>query len=351
MATQSGPALITDRNALGNWRAYHIFYHDDLNRLLRQLVLPLIASLLRLKVIDRFFFVRYSLGGRHVRLRWRVDGESAACFAETLLATEAKNFFALWPSSDSIPEHQIRNTNRLLLQVDPMLLPEDDSVYGDNSWIAYPIRFEIDRYGGPNRFSASLDLFALSSGAVLRLLAAHPEPGSTWVRPAILRLWLQLAWGFSADQHEFLVLANYASHLFTADCFEQCIVEADEVFAKRHVQLVHMVRHEVDSLIQSGSCPLAKGACWVAANADGLSMYAHRYLNISHIHMTANRLGLSNLEEVYLARILWLAADNLRCEEPVFWDRAWAAHTAFADQSNIQIIEQMITSELRTLAM
>jgi hypothetical protein len=41
---------------------------------------------------------------------------------------------------------------------------------------------------------------------------------------------------------------------------------------------------------------------------------AHSNIGISHLHMTANRLGLKNPEEVYLGRMLWRAARELLLE-------------------------------------
>ena len=39
------------------------------------------------------------------------------------------------------------------------------------------------------------------------------------------------------------------------------------------------------------------------------------------MHMSANRLGLRNAEEVYLGRVLWLAARELRSRDDVIWGR------------------------------
>jgi hypothetical protein len=61
---------------------------------------------------------------------------------------------------------------------------------------------------------------------------------------------------------------------------------------------------------------------------------ARWYLAASHIHMTANRLGLTNGEEVYLSRMLFRAVETLRRATPAVWRNFRDANAGFAWRAN-----------------
>ena len=79
------------------WQAFHLFYHADRNLLLLRLIRPLVGSLARAGAIDRFFFVRYELGGPHVRLRLR-STPGAMDVVEERVREASADYFARWPS-------------------------------------------------------------------------------------------------------------------------------------------------------------------------------------------------------------------------------------------------------------
>ena len=333
MATQ--PAAVADLSfgpeVERSWRAYEIFYHAHQDRLLGRLVLPLVRDLLREGVIDRFFFIRYELGGPHVRLRWRAPSDSDVDAAEALLAERAADFFALWPSPEPLPEEEVRRTNRMLLDLDPMTRSEDDQVHPDNSWRAVPPLFEVERYGGPECVGASLDLFTLSSARVLQWLGARDEPGGGWVRPAYLRLTLQLAWGLAGGEEEFFDLAGYGPR-FMGEAFAPCVEQGDAVFTKRRGEMIERVRGDLEALADP-DLPGANIADIAGMAAAGCCLGGGNWYTLaSHIHMTANRLGLKTTEEVYLSRLLWRAADALRREQPSAWEDLWRQRAGFAER-------------------
>lgn len=338
-------------DALANWRAYHVFYHSDRNRMLRHLVRPVVGELLDAGAIDRFFFVRYDLGGPHLRLRWRVTDETASAFAEGVLAERAVVFFARWPSKEPVPEDQIRRTNRWLLEIDPLLRPEDDLVYPDNTWKRLPMQFEVDRYGGLDRLPASLDLFYLSSACVLRLIGEHGEDsglGSGWKRMTMLRLALRLAWGLAGDSESaLLLLAGYGPELMR-DRFAPCVEQGDAMFDRKREQMLEMVGRELEGLAAGEADPdgLAAGASSLAASVEGLPAAAQWFLAASHIHMTANRLGLINAEEVYLSRMLGRAVEAFRAQEPQVWERLWSAHADFTRRARCRSLQETVASVL-----
>jgi len=289
--------------ALCGWRACHIFYHADQNRLLRELVDPLMRELLAARMIDRFFFVRYELGGPHVRLRWRISSDTAQEAVEAALADRAEQFFARWPSITPVPHERIHAVNRALQSATPS---EADMVYSDNTFAWFPVQFEIDRYGGIDCLSDSLDLFCLSSARVLEMLDTNRDDRTGWTRTAMLRITLRLARALAVDEHDFRALAAYGER-FMGPQFAAYAKRADEFFARKKHALIMLVRRELEHELED---ELAAAARRFAGRLAGLPADARWYAAASHIHMTANRLGLTNAEEVYLSRMLLLAYER-----------------------------------------
>lgn len=332
MATQLETVAGAARPATAwpDWRAYHVFYHSDRDLLLRHMVLPLLADLLRAGAIERFFFVRYGLGGPHVRLRWRVPSAAAGAAAEAGLAEAAARFFGRWPSTSTLSAERIRAGNRKYVG-EGACRAQVEAAYPDASWRPFPVEFEVERYGGLERLPASLDAFTLSSSHVLRLLARSAE-GSDWARPAGLRALVQLAWGLATDEDEFAAFAGYGPR-FMGAAFDACGRAGEAFFAKRREQLVATVCRELAELTAESTESFEPDHLAAMAvgllDATGGGPAARWDFAASHLHMTANRLGLTNGEEVYLARMLAQAVQALRRERPETWRQFWAARAAF----------------------
>jgi Lantibiotic biosynthesis dehydratase C-term len=311
-----------------DWRSYHVFYHGERNHAVLQLVCPLVRELLACGAISRFFFIRYGLGGPHLRLRWSVPDERAAALAERKLEERACQFFASFPSTDTLPEEKIRQMNRMLVGNGPVNPLEKDPVYRDNSWDSFPVVFEQERYGGAESFPLALELFNLSSSTVLRGLSEHCNSIPVWSRTALLRFAVQLAWGFAADEEEFISLAGYAEH-FMGKNFAPCLQEGDEIFNRRSAEFMAMLNGELTQLaaedVPLEAHVLASGALCVARSLTSRSAQERWNAAASHIHMTANRLGINNAEEVYLSRVLYRAAVELRRKTPAEWKTLWRA--------------------------
>ena len=164
------------------------------------------TSLVQAGRIDAFFFVRYALGGPHVRLRLRVlPGLREIVLAEVERAAEG--FLAAAPSAKSWEEEAIRRANESILASDPH--ETDDVVYPDNSFRVVPFRPEIERYGGPELYRASLDFFVLSSVAALELVLQQENAPRAARLGAAFRLLLLQAAGFAMDDAELADLLRY----------------------------------------------------------------------------------------------------------------------------------------------
>jgi len=96
----------------------HLHYNGDLDLLLSRLVRPLVASLAEEPGVEGFFFVRYMLGGPHVRLRLGLT-EGAVASARARIRTAAEAFFAEHPAAREFSEEEVRRSDAVILANDP----------------------------------------------------------------------------------------------------------------------------------------------------------------------------------------------------------------------------------------
>src|SRR5215218_2073292 len=100
------------------WTSYHIFYHDQGNRLLLQMVLPAVHELWLRRQALSFFFMRYKLGGSHIRLRLFCP-QGSRDEVDAIIKARASDFFRRWPSVSSLKADEIREQNRRIVAADP----------------------------------------------------------------------------------------------------------------------------------------------------------------------------------------------------------------------------------------
>lgn len=300
---------------LPGWLSLHLFYHGDRDRLLLELLRPLVSKLLSTRQIDQFFFVRFALGGPHIRLRLH---PLPGCAEEVTAEVEgaAAEFFARCPSTESLDEESIRRVNRSILATDPS--EEDDLVCPDNTVRAFPFRPEVSRYGGPELLGASLEFFTISSVLCLRFLNDHgAEP---WPRRSTraFRILARLGLGLARDPEEFQTLVEYPVASW-GKTLQPIVDEGDRVFERQREVFCRLLRVEIDALASPG---WEMQAAWRLALEIGQAPTpVRRSVATSQLHMTANRLGLGNPEEVYLGRALWRAAGAFAETEPELWKR------------------------------
>lgn len=316
---------MTDPTA--GWHGFHLVYHADRERLLREAVAPLAAGLLRDGLISRFFVIHYLLGGPHLRLRVRCAPADAPAAAARVHESAAA-FFARVPSTDTQPEGKVRAQNRRVIPSDPFATDADDVVWPDNHVAEQPVHFEVDRYGGPALYGHSVDLFGLSTLQAIRFadeLAGAPEGRRTAERA---RLLLRQAWGHAGDGDELAIFADYGVRMFGKP-LAALIPVADAAFERGRAGMVGLVRTELGALAAGGPAgPVANGARTLARHVAALEDEPRRFVGISQLHMTANRLGMRNPDEVYLCRMLSRAVQAVRDQHPDEWRAAIDAHGA-----------------------
>lgn len=311
------------------WRAWHVFYHTDRERLVTEFVRPTVSALRAAGDITRFYFVRYDLGGPHVRLRVKpARGRATRVAAKVLSAAEA--FLQRQPSPTSLAEEAILRTNAGIVASDPLSGGAATDIYPDNSIWEFPVFFEVDRYGGSTLFQHSLDFFAVSSDEVLRLTTGDRGRAAGQRLAIAARLCVDQAWGFAKDEAEFTELLGYAGRLFAGAWGRRFVQLGNESFERQRTTHTRLLRDELEALAESGrraisglSPALAGGARRLRRRIRQEGDLARWIISASQLHMTANRLGLLNPEELYLGQILSRASQELAAAEPEFWRAVW----------------------------
>jgi len=303
-----------------SWVAYHLYYHEDLDRAVHGFVLPLVTSLFEDDRIDRFFFIRYKLGGPHIRLRLRVmPGRMEE--VELAVRRQAQRFLTLHPSRKSPAPEILLKTTQSMIARDPS--ETDATIYPDNTLRSASFQAEVERYGGPGLIGSSIDFFAVSSVGALLFLSRNRDRPRTLQLGAALRLLLCQALGFAADEDELAALLGYGEDNGAASN-PAIVAKGDRVFEKRPETFHAMFREEVRALENSGlseapELPLLGAAALALSQSLGRDTGLRRRIGSSQLHMTANRLGLLNPEEVYLGRMLTRTYRELRKADPELW--------------------------------
>jgi thiopeptide-type bacteriocin biosynthesis protein len=298
------------------WLSFYIVYHTgSRDRLLVDLVHPLVKLLLLEGKIDSFFFVRYSLGGPHVRLRLR---PSPGCEAEVrdIVRRRSETFLRDHPSPAAIPEEEIRRLIEARREQDPQ---EAADVLADNTFWEIPFQPETERYGGPELLPQSLDFFARTSARALQLLARRASTADgEWLAIA-LRLQVRQELGFAHGMEELEDLIA-VSPPGAGERARRLAAHADQVFARNGDRFPLLVRKEIDRLAGDLS-PLddSEVARRLAHGLEGVENATRLRVFRSHIHMTANRLGLRNLDEACIARLLWHTLRQIQKMDAATW--------------------------------
>lgn len=301
--------------------------------MLAELVRPLTAGLLAQGDISRFFFVRYNLGGPHVRLRvLPAPGREEETARRVRSAAEA--FFARHPSPEPLSAETIRERNRGIAAGDPSEAEHEDLVLPCDHVEECSAVFETERYGGAALLGHSLALFTLSSVDTLEWLAEGPSTAASRLGEGTRAL-VRCAWGLAGDGEEMIRLAGQAADSVPGP-LERFVREGDAAFERRPGPLVERVRTEIATLSGISGDGGVEQPRW-AAGPRRLAWELREAgrdvrwrIATSHVHMTANRLGLLVAEEVYLARMLRRAARELSLADAPFWREAWEARRAAA---------------------
>lgn len=308
-------------NGPRTWLSGHFFCATDPTPLLLNGLFSWVDTLREQGVIEQFFFIRYFEGGPHLRLRLLGQPDRLVAEAVPFLEKEAAAYFAQRPSERSPT-------------APPDWFPNDSVV-----WIAYEP--ETERYGGPVAIQWAERQFQASSEASRGAIAS-----AEWTYSRSLGVGLQLHTAYScylldtpAERANFwnAVAANWSAYpLLTSNSaqgtnridpqalidlhtkFEQLFLKQkavlepffddlwamlitqsdfDEPWYRAWLSGLRQHRLDLDALAQAGQLK-------VPTQLNPTASVGRQYLLHSYVHMTNNRLGISNYDEGYLGYLM-----------------------------------------------
>lgn len=300
---------------LARWRSYHFYYRGSLDLALLEFVGPCITALLRERQIETFFFIRYADPGPHLRIRvlprrGKVDD------VEERLKQAASGFLARRPSPAGETEQRSGEGD----------VPPNRALA--DGLARFPPEFELERYGGAGYFAQSLAFFTLSSVRVMHSLKQVSERSMAQRLTFFCRQLARQAWSFAETMEECRSLLDYVGDW--RDVFDPIEASADQRFEQQKETLCALLRMELDLLDAPSPCwQSPSAAVWNTGGGRRLSWEvrsappaSRQGILMSQMHMTANRLGLRNVDEVYLSRLLSRSAASLHQEVPEVWAHA-----------------------------
>jgi thiopeptide-type bacteriocin biosynthesis protein len=307
---------MVDRAGHGSaWVSAHVFFHDDLDLLVTDVVAPLVDRLAVDGTASEFFFLRYWDGGPHLRLRVLPAVGAYRDDVQRLIGERFGRYLSRNPSAD-----------RMVAVEYPPIAAElarrenvgswSDRLYPNNSVFFIAYQREHERYGHGASMRAVERHFAESSRIALRVLTLAVPAGrrATLALGCILATWF--VGGCDSDRGRTWLADRYAGgveHPPTAGDLTATIALART--ARR--------------LADSGPSPRGDGdgalACWtrsttalrtalsagepVVPGADGVP----RVLDLC-AHLICNRLGVAPVVEQALRRLAAHAVITLHTE-------------------------------------
>ena len=330
-------------SAAAKYVSAHIFYNSaDLTPLLLQCVAPLLIDLRQNLAISRAFFIRYWLGGPHIRLRMLpASGVMSADISKTI-EPMIRQFFTRSPSSADVDRKTYGPMMRQWFEAeygrDAYLTQYGDSreipIYPNNSlqYIDYEPEYAV--YGGAEGVSLAEGHFDCSSSTVLDVL--HITQG--WSRAAMLSKAMDVVLHFvaafySKPNESACYLRDYVARWSTGKFFPardhwearfERAYDQQSAALQEHVhrilskegsgegQQTHLfgnwqrhareLQREISALYLSNKLHFSHPVSQAAATNHLLAAY---------LHMTNNRLGLRISEEAYVAYLLSRTLEDL----------------------------------------
>jgi thiopeptide-type bacteriocin biosynthesis protein len=289
------------------WLSGHIFFNPDeegaCDRLILDVVEPFLHSGLSHMFFNSYFFIRYAELGPHVRIRVKLKGGSRD--AVQILLEECI----------------VRSFPARLLSVPTKDPPQNSQRSSLNSLVWIPYVPEVDRYGGSKGIGVAEAFFQDSTEVSFGLL--HGIVAGKVDRQAAALV--SMATLLGALTKDTACAAKAAQSLYEANAPPGIDKEFDRGFAGQtqsltnqiaafwnggsdgllpspldaYAQAGRRVRTRLERLIRSDQLAGPNGSR-VRSIGQAIEMLA-----VSYMHMTNNRLGISNLSEAFLGYSVW----------------------------------------------
>ncbi len=300
---------------VATWYSVHVYYHGRLELLLTECIGPIVSSM-RTRGVSRWFFLRHSTGGPHVRVRFQLAAGTTPAVKDTLTA-DIGDYLREKPSTTPIAADHLasfEDGHRAIAALDGEPAGPG-AFYPDNTVIATPYVPEPAKYGGPLGVALAERFFEASSDLVITLLSREAGNGH---RPASMAFAMMLAGLRAAGYGERDIAAFFAAY---ARFWQRCIPpDAWQSWLSTVTARPDALRSLSDSITRSdGSAGPAWMEPWVVAFGAAAKALHEQAIAIepavtlagpmdpiafvlcNYLHTHNNRLGVSPALEARLA--------------------------------------------------
>jgi hypothetical protein len=334
------------------WGALHVHYAGNLNPMLLECVEPLVRGLRQEGLLDRYFFIRYWLGGPHLRLRLLPTDPGFAAEVDRRAQESISAFLERRPALYDINPDDTQTLYKQLFLFE-YSQAEWDERYGpqgvmplepNNTVVAAPYEPEYDRYGGVAGVRLAEWQFEQSSDMVVRLVKSSNLHVRTVTLGVSAQLSLVMAFAFLRTSSRVVdFFRHYALNWSRVeaeagardfeDRYQRSAGELRTRVRKIHAAVVDGKLEELASFARDWTSHCVelgrrvrehteRGELLFPTQADAgvrapvtdpaVSMWI---LISGYVHMTNNRLGVTIQHEAYLAYILRRAVEDFAAEE------------------------------------
>lgn len=308
------------------WLSVYLYRAEPFHPFLTGAIHPFVEKLRTESLIEKYFFIRYYDRGPHIRLRLLANRERISQLTR-MTGDYFVNYMNEQPS----------------VRIDPPMIV---NLAGDGKWLPndtvhfVPYEREIIRYGGDTGILIAENQFEASADAVMSALLENPE----WTYQDALTKAIQLHLGFAAAMRMDVA---YAKGFFTnmysnwSPMSEKMLTNSNgttsvqayhEAFSRQKESLLGFVSDVWDGLqnncdfeeewfnqwlrrmdkVYDNLCEARRNEVLggvrplLPADVHLFRHYLHDQYFIfdSYIHMTNNRLGISNHDEGYLGYLI-----------------------------------------------
>lgn len=299
-----------------DWVSCHLFYHDQLEPMLVELVKPLVDALSADGLSSGCFFLRYWDGGPHLRLRLLATAGSRDEMRQRMVEG-GSGFFNRHPAPDRLAPAAYPGWAAKLARLEGLagFLPRP---YPNNSLAFIPYRREHDRYGRGAAMVAVERHFVESSTIALDLILAGLPVGhrTTAALSMLLAAWLchQPDPGLLAEQLPGAPIGRDAT-LDRAELARRYEAQRDTIDRiARQMRALALNAAAEPGPAGGSNGSLARWARSVTALGGKLAAAGHpevfRVIDTC-AHLVCNRLGVPLDEENYLRYLAGRAVSSL----------------------------------------
>ncbi len=263
-----------------SWLSIHLFY-EDLNLILINGVFPFIDKMRQEKKINQYFFIRYSEGGSHVRLRLKTNEKQT-------VKADCQAYFSLFFKQNASQRS--------------FHLPH---YYPNNSLQFIDYEPELERYGGSEKIGIAEEYFQFSSEIIQSLMCQNDS------------FEYEAAMGWAIQLHVIFAKAVNLSKKDSLLFFEQYYKNWSKLLPKTNLAIdkeiegnrgvitfIQNLWENIDDTIVFEDDIFQK---WYDGNKKLIASKDYFNYYNSYIHMTNNRLGLYNQDETWIAKLIYYA--------------------------------------------